>query len=51
MVCNFTGETLPYAFPEAFASAEKLIGNYPAAENHLRPYEAAIYYTERSNDP
>ena len=51
VVCNFTGETLPYALPEAFASAEKLIGNYPAAENHLRPYEAAIYYTERSNDP
>ncbi len=50
VVCNFTEEILPYDLPEAFQNAEKLIGNYPTAENHLRPYEAAMYYTERSAD-
>ena len=48
VVCNFTGETLPFALPDEFLSAEKLIGNYPGTENFLRPYEAAMYYTERS---
>ena len=50
VVCNFSEESLPYALPKAFRNAEKLIGNYPATENHLRPYEAAMYYTERSTD-
>ena len=50
VVCNFTGETLPYTLPDAFLSAEKLIGNYPGTEICLRPYEAAMYYTERSSD-
>lgn len=50
VVCNFTEEVLPLSLPMAFQNAKRLIGNYPTMENYLRPYEAAMYYTERSTD-
>ena len=50
VVCNFTEEVLPLSLPTAFQNAKRLIGNYPTTENCLRPYEAAMYYTERSTD-
>ncbi len=47
VVCNFTEKDLPFALPDAFRDAKRLIGNYPTQEKHLQPYEAAMYYTER----
>ena len=45
VVCNFTGGTVPYTPPAAFAGAETLICNYGGlAGNVLRPYEAAMLY-------
>ena len=47
VVCNFTGETLPFEIPESFRGAEKLISNYEDVSNELRPYEAyMLYYDE-----
>ena len=47
VVCNFTGETVPYERPAAFARAERLLGNYDPAGGALRPYEAQLYYQRR----
>ena len=44
VVCNFTGETLPFEVPERFHGSELLIGNYQTGEPGLRPYEAAMLY-------
>ena len=44
VVCNFTGEILPFEVPERFAGSELLIGNYHDGEPGLRPYEAAMLY-------
>ena len=46
VVCNFTGETLEFAVPEEFRGARLLISNYPDSAPGLRPYEAAMLYTE-----
>lgn len=46
VVCNFTGETLPFAVPERFEGSRLLIGNYETCEPGLRPYEAAMLYYE-----
>ncbi len=48
VVCSFSEKELPFVLPEAFRDARRLIGNYPMASDHLRPYEATVYYTERS---
>ena len=47
VAANFTGETLPFEIPEAYRSAEKLIGNYEGVAQLLRPYEAMILYYEK----
>ena len=44
VVCNFSGETLPFEVPERFNGSELLIGNYETDEPGLRPYEAAMLY-------
>ena len=44
VVCNFTGEVLPFEVPERFNGSELLIGNYSTGEPGLRPYEAAMLY-------
>ena len=44
VVCNFTGETLPYQRPAAFDDAQLLLSNYGAPEKQLRPYEAQLFY-------
>ena len=46
VVCNFVGEDVGFDWPEQFADAEKLIGNYAGREQTLRPYEAAMFYYE-----
>ena len=42
VVCNFTGRTVPYACPEAFAAARTLLSNNTDAAPALRPNEARI---------
>ena len=44
VVCNFTGEEVPFEIPEAFRGAQKLISNYSGEERNLRPYEAFLCY-------
>ena len=46
VVCNFTGETVDFDFPESYRNAEVLLANYKDSSNVLRPYEAAMYYYE-----
>ena len=48
VVCNFTGETVPFEIPGEYAGAEKLLGNYAGAGDTLRPYEAMILYYEKA---
>ena len=46
VVCNFSGENLPFELPGRFDGSEMLLNNYTESEPGLRPYEAAIlYYT------
>jgi len=49
VVCNFTPRHLPWELPEEFREAHPLIANYPQDCPGLRPYEAAMYYIERSH--
>ncbi len=45
VVCNFTGEALPYPLPAGFEGAGPLISNYPAPESGvLRPYECFMLH-------
>ena len=46
VVCNFTGESVPYQRPEGFADGELLLSNYGRPEALLRPYEAQLFYRE-----
>ena len=46
VVCNFTAEEVPFACPQNFRNAQKLITNYSGDQDTLRPYEAYIYYYE-----
>ena len=46
VVCNFTGETLPFEIPDRFHGSKLLISNYKEEESGLRPYEAAMLYYE-----
>ena len=46
VVCNFTAEEVPFARPQNFRNAQKLIANYSGDQDTLRPYEAYIYYYE-----
>ena len=48
VVCNFTGQTLPFAVPEAFRGAKQLLSNYKTASGELRPYEAFMLYYEET---
>lgn len=47
VVCNFTGESVPYLRPEPFANAELLLSNYELAAGMLRPYEAQMLYRRK----
>ena len=47
VVCNFTGESVPYLRPEPFANAELLLSNYEPAPGVLRPYEAQMLYRRK----
>lgn len=44
VVCNFTGEIVPYHRPAVFAEAELLLSNYDEPVEYLRPYEAQLFY-------
>ena len=44
VVCNFTGEIVPYHRPAVFAEAELLLSNYDEPLEYLRPYEAQLFY-------
>ena len=46
VVCNFSGETLPYEVPENFRGSEIILHNYETTAPGLRPYEAAMLYYE-----
>ncbi len=49
VVCNFTGEHIPFAAPQAYHDAKTLIANYPFRGETLKPYECYIcYYEEES---
>ena len=47
VICNFSGDEVPFEVPEAYYGSEYLIGNYGCDDyQNLRPYEALIlYYT------
>ena len=47
VVCNFTGETLPFEIPDRFHGAQLLLSNYATDEPGLRPYEAAMLYYKK----
>ncbi len=47
VVCNFTGESVPYLRPEPFANAELLLSNYEPTPCVLRPYEAQMLYRRK----
>ncbi len=47
VVCNFTGRTIPYQRPAAFARAALLLGNYGRGDGALGPYEARMLYQRR----
>ena len=47
VVCNFTGESVPYLRPEPFANAELLLSNYEPTPGVLRPYEAQMLYRRK----
>ena len=47
VVCNFTGETIPYQRPAVFAQANLLLSNYETVTEALRPYEAQLFYQKR----
>ena len=47
VVCNFTGEKVPFEIPEAYRGAEQLLGNYTGEADCLRPYEARVLYYEK----
>ena len=44
VVCNFTGEEVPFEIPEAYAEAECLLTNYEGFSGVLRPYEAMMLH-------
>ena len=46
VVCNFSGETVEFDFPESYCKAQCLLGNYPDFGGTLRPYQAAMFYYE-----
>ena len=46
VVCNFTGEQLPFEIPESYHGSQLLLSNYPDDAPGLRPYEAAMLYYE-----
>ena len=48
VVCNFTAEDLEFEIPREFRGARKLIGNYADEANSLRPYEAMILYSDKT---
>ena len=47
VICNFTGEAVPYHRPEEFSRASLLLSNYKTVTETLRPYEAQIFYQKR----
>lgn len=47
VICNFTGESVPFRRPAEFARAELLLSNYEAAAEVLRPYEAQLFYQRK----
>lgn len=46
VVCNFSGEHLPFEVPENFHGSKLLLHNYQSDCAGLRPYEAAMLYYE-----
>ena len=46
VVCNFSGEYLPFEGPGNFHGSKLLLSNYPDDAYGLRPYEAAMLYYE-----
>ena len=44
VVCNFTGEEIPFEIPGAYADAECLLTNYDGFNGVLRPYEAMMLH-------
>ena len=50
VVCNFTGESVPYRRPAAFTDARLLLSNYKEIQTQLRPYEAQLFYLRSTPD-
>ena len=45
VVCNFSGDEVPFEVPDSYFGSEYLIGNYGCDDyQNLRPYEALILY-------
>ena len=45
VVCNFSGDEVPFRVPDRYFGSEYLIGNYGCDDyQNLRPYEALILY-------
>ncbi len=44
IVCNFSGEYVPFDLPEEFYGCPIVLGNYPGECDRLRPYEAMIFH-------
>ena len=44
VVCNFSGEELPFEIPEEYAGAQVLLANMDHIPGVLRPYEAMMLY-------
>lgn len=42
VVCNFSGETVPFRTPEEYGRGEVILQNMPFTEGSLRPYEARM---------
>lgn len=45
VVCNFSGDTVPFTLPEAFADGEVILENMASQPGHLQPYEARMVYS------
>ena len=45
VICNFSGDEVPFEVPDSYFGSEYLIGNYGCDDHQtLRPYEALILY-------
>ena len=46
VICNFSGDSVPFRWPAAFDGSQLLLSNYSGDCDVLRPYEACMFYYE-----